>query len=403
MYKKYRRNIFRIFFSSSLAQLISVMGTIILGRIFLPGDFAQYGIYASLIAIILTFGTARLDIALIQFDELEEWQDLICTSFYCLLIVSLITHLLLLVLPIELLTPLLINYVAIGIVVAGLSKNYSNLLMSQQKYIAVGVMRILEAFLFVLISIVVKSVANVPYILIVSMISSQLIVVVFSMIISNLKISLISIPKALLVIKRNKEYVLLDSLSSMLNTLSRQLPTLFLPFFLSLESAGLYFFAHRLVAMPTALVSNSIGNVFRKTATLEFKNTGSVKRIFGYTLLWQLGLAFVGAIIFYTFITEDHILYLFGSNWLGVHEVLNLLIIGFAAKFMVSPLTFVFYIVKRLDVNLIGQSLFLLLISGSLVLCYIFDLNLVETTVALVTCQVTVYLMYFFLTIKFLK
>ena len=403
MYRKYVRNIIKVFLSSGLAQIISVIGTALLARLFLPEEFAEYGIYTALNAILLTFATARLDMALIQFDERTDWIDLICTSLYFLLIISVITFLILNFLPFEDLTPLLSLLVAGGVVISGLNKNYSNLLMSQQNYNALGVVRVIEASLFVIIAITVELAFDVDYILIFSTILSQLVAIIIAIYISNLKISLISLSKAFKTLERNREYVVLDSFSSMLNTLSRQLPALILPFILNLNSAGLYFFAHKLLAMPTALVSNSIGNVFRKTATLEYKNTGSLKRIYTFTLRWQSILACLGVVLFYTMITENHILYLFGDNWFGVYEVLRVLIIGFAVKFLVSPLTFIFYIVKRLEINLFGQSIFLLLTVVALTICYALDLSLIPTSIVLVISQVAVYAIYFFLTLWLLK
>lgn len=403
MYKRYISNVLSIFLSSSVAQIVSLFGTVWLGRLLLPDEFAELGLYTGLVAIMLTFATGRLEVALIKLNSLSDWSRTVITSSYLLLVCSIVFYVISLTLNINLLTESLCLYFSTGLLFTGINKNLANLLSAQQNYKALGQIRILEAVLFIIISIIIKYLSTFDHILVLSMVLTQISVAIISMYVTKVKLMPISYKSAREIIIGCKDYVLIDSAGAMLNTLSRQLPILTLPFIIGLEASGLYFFAYRLVAMPTALVSNSVGNVFRKTAVLEYDDTGSFRSIFTYTMIRLILISCIGLIMFYSFIDRDVITNVFGNKWIGIYEIMNLLVIGFAAKFIVSPLTFIFYIVERLDINFFGQLVFLILVSMSLLLVYILSLEVITSVSLLVLSQCLIYSLYFYLTLKYVK
>ena len=64
-------------------------------------------------------------------------------------------------------------------------------------------------------------------------------------------------------------------------------------------------------------------------------------------------------ITIFIILDENLIIFLFGNEWSGVISILKMVIIFYAFKFVVSPVTYSLYIVRKLHWNLYGQFFYL--------------------------------------------
>ena len=176
--------------------------------------------------------------------------------------------------------------------------------------------------------------------------------------------------------KRYKKFLLFDTWSSLINTVSWHLPVLMLTGFFSSAVAGLYSLGFQMLQLPMSLIGGSISQVFYQRATVEIysgrlnlvvEDVESV--LITLSVLPFLVLGIVGGDLFAL---------VFGSEWYESGVYVQILCVWTMIWFVVSPLTLLFSTLELQKqgliyniFNLITRLLSLVIggISGSVYLC----------------------------------
>lgn len=116
-----------------------------------------------------------------------------------------------------------------------------------------------------------------------------------------------------------KEFPLYRAPQVFLFTLSQSFPVLMLAFYFGPASAGFYSLARTVMGIPVTLVSKSVGDVFYPKITQVINNNGNA---FSLILNATIGLSFVGFIPFVVVILMGPAIFgiVFGDNWLMAGE-----------------------------------------------------------------------------------
>lgn len=396
-YKEYLSNIAKLLAGSGLAQIITIAATLVIARLYSPEDFSYFGIYSASIALMLTFATGRLDLALIQVDKKEELTLILSSAIYLLIAFSVIFLITSFKFSFFENNITILFFTFIGLLATGISQIYSNLFSSLQKYSEIGKIRIISAMSFGLLSFVLAYTKESNYIsLIVASFMSQIISGIIYMNNCRMFPTIQNLGSLKQVIIEYKDYWSLDTFSSLMNTIGRQMPLLIFPVALGQTFAGYYFFSQRIIAAPVNLIANSVGNVFRKRATIEYQKEGNFKNIFKFTFIRLFFLSLIGSTLAFLILSPSIIKFLFGEQWDGLLEVLLLVIIFYAFKFTVSPLTYSMYIVRKLHWNLIGQFFYLICLFTPIYIGIQLNLEPILIVALHVFGAVTAYLGYLF-------
>ena len=375
-YTLFIKNISQLLAGSGMAQAITIVATIFIARVYSPENFSDFGIFTASIALMLTIGTGRLDLALIQVDRKKELSNILFSSITILLLSS-VSFLFFTIVIYDFgfnLTNIFLIF--FGFILTGLTQIYSNLYSSLERYGEIGELRIITAITFGVTAFTLGKIGDFrEHGLLFSSCAAHLLCVILFIAKTDIKFSLSTFKTFKSVIIEYKDYWSLDTLSSLMNTLGRQLPLLIFPSLLGSTIAGYYFFSQRIVAAPVNLIANSVGNVFRKRATREYQIEGNFKKIFIFTFFRLLGLCFIGLIFVLIFLDERLVEILFGNQWNGMLNILFLVIIFYSFKFVISPLTYSFYIIRRLHWNLIGQFFYLLMLFLPILIGYKMNLD----------------------------
>jgi teichuronic acid exporter len=189
--------------------------------------------------------------------------------------------------------------------------------------------------------------------------------------------------------------------TSGMNTAAGQAPIFMLRGFYDNGTVGSYGFATRILTAPLAIISVAIGQVFyRNLAEIEhtgdrnlvtpFKRTAGLLVVFSFLVFTPL--YFWGEFIFG---------WIFGANWLEAGKFVQIIAIGTAVRFIVSPLSTVFYVTNRLRLLAFWQTLYfvstistLLLVSGWPIVNLLFIYSIHE---------VVMYVFYFVLMLMAIK
>lgn len=152
--------------------------------------------------------------------------------------------------------------------------------------------------------------------------------------------------------------------AGVINSASSQLPVIFIASKFGLEASGLYALATRVLGAPIGLMGKAVLDVFKRTASKEFREQGHCRKTYRETLL-ILGLCALVLAIGVIWLAEPAFGWLFGRAWKDAGTIAVWLMPLFALRFMASPLSYVFYIANKQGIELIWQcSLFMTTIAS---------------------------------------
>jgi O-antigen/teichoic acid export membrane protein len=189
--------------------------------------------------------------------------------------------------------------------------------------------------------------------------------------------------------------------SSLINTLSHQLPIFFLPLIFSPAVGGLYFLAIKVLIVPSYLIGLAALEVFKNKAQDDFRQIGNCRIIF---IKLGLGLFCIGIVpgIFFFFFAPTFFLFVFGPQWTEAGEYAQILIPLALVGFVCSPLSYVLILRKKLFLDLSLQLIFLILVVITLLIAAVIK-SLIVTIWLLTISGIIFYVITLFFSYKYSK
>lgn len=395
--KNINKNIFILFTGSTLAQLIPIAIAPILTRLYSPEEFGLLAIFISLAAIFSPIASLRYELSILLPKSNSDAKDL---AYLCFGIICFFT---LIFFVIILFARILFFEFFIGLGVG----NYIFLL--PVLFFLMGTFNVfnqlkvrVKDFKIITFAVSLKAIgisliqASLGFLKIGSLglIMGQIIGITLAILYflsktpSILKVtfnSLLKRTKKLAI--RYKNFPLFSSAGALANSASFNLLTFLISIFYSVSTLGFFSLASRMLAIPTGLISQSIGQVYFEAARTEYHITANAKETFKLT---AKKLIFISLIIFLPlyFLTPTLFKFYFGDQWLLAGIYAQSIIPYIAVQFIVSPLQLTFEIFEKQKVLFFWQigllfiSLFILLISSNLGITFLNFLNLYSLSLA---------------------
>ncbi len=158
-------------------------------------------------------------------------------------------------------------------------------------------------------------------------------------------------------LKKYLHFPKISLIPNLMSTVSLLLPVLIINAFYKEEITGQFDLSRQILALPLALISMSLSQVLLQKISQSRNDKTSViktiKRIF-----WLLFLGAGAASIVTFFFGEEIITLVFGDKWRLAGDVTELLIFGYAIKFIVSPFSSTFIAFEQLKLNSLWQILY---------------------------------------------
>ena len=142
------------------------------------------------------------------------------------------------------------------------------------------------------------------------------------------------------------------------NSLSYSLITIFIERLFGLETVGFYSISVSLLGLPLAVIGGNISKVFMQSASNEYSKTGLYRNSFNKTIIILFLIAVPMVLLLYYFATPICQL-VFGKEWAQSGEFIKILAPMFGVRFITSALSPSFTIVKKQQVELFLQGVFL--------------------------------------------
>lgn len=397
---EFTRNVFTLMFGTTIAQAIPIAVSPILTRIYTPEDFGVFAIFASVSAIISVFATGRYENAIILPEKDEDAANIVVLVIIFSFLVSTVVFLLFLLFDAQFSALLGISegsnvliFVPISILLTGtyLSLNYWYIRGGRYKTLAFNRVNQTVSTSATNIGFGVSGFANIGLVLgtVVGQCVATLRLAIY-ILKGDGSFGNIKKKRMCFLAKKYRNFPKFDIMSSLFNVASQHITPILFNMLFSTVLAGYYFFVIKILNLPLMIVSGAVGDVFKEKASKDYYELGSAKAIYLLTLKRLFLIGLIPSVVLYFFIV-DLFEIIFGQNWSISGEFAQILIPMIFLRFVVSPLTYVFYIANKQNINLLGQL-------------FLFLFTLVSFYVGYITNDsfVTVYFISFFYSIFYL-
>lgn len=351
------RNFTKLFSATILGQVITIVISPVLTRIYTPEDFGIYSLYLSITSILLVYTTGRYEYA---FSTVKSEEDSI-NLLHLIIILSMLSSLLI-GLCLMILDSLGINIfkekeffvtlIPLTLLVLGVFQAVNYYLNRYKDFSAISKGRIVQSISNATISIImgISSFQNIG--LIIAHMSSFFINSFYNSRRNELwkkilyvkKYDFVNIKK---IAVKYKEFPLLNSTSAFFDTIALQAPSLLIPYFFSPSILGLYSLTTKIAGLPISLISMAVAQVY--LSELSEKERLGIN-VAGIVYKAAKILALIGLVptIILFFIGPVLFSFVFGEEWAASGEFLQLLVFSYYMKFIISPLSMLFFIKNKI-------------------------------------------------------
>ncbi len=284
------RNVLTLATGTALAQAIPVLASPILTRLFEPAAFGVLALYLAFTAVGGVVATGRYELAILLPDDDGEARDLLLTSLLLALASGIGVLLAIAVatafpwLVGERVIPRWLLAVPAGIVMVATVQSLGYWLNRRARYRQLAESRIVQSATMFGAQSGVGVLSGAGGVLIGGHLAG------LGAATAVLVRSIMGADRALLrgaswrsiraAARKHRRFPSFIAPGHLANAASSQLPTVLLAFYFGAAAAGLYALAERVLVLPSMLIGNSIGEVYRQEAAATYQRDGNCRELF---------------------------------------------------------------------------------------------------------------------------
>ncbi|MBE0376695.1 lipopolysaccharide biosynthesis protein [Pseudoalteromonas prydzensis] len=404
----YVKNIVTLLSGSMVAQIVTILATPLLTRLYSPEQFGVLAIFLAVVLIIGSIINARYELAIMLPESESEARHVV---FLCLLIaciISVLIFILIIVIPRNWYeaTPLIqlgnyLYFIPLVTMSIGFFNAFNYYSSRKENYALISYANISKSL---------STISSQGAFSTVSFSNSGLIFgycvgAIFSCFFffkAGIKFELTSIDKLKSVAYKYRKFPQYSMWAILANSLSVNLLNLVIGSIYSLSTLGFYSLLQRVLGMPIAILGTSIGQVFYKEIVKEKKLTGKGDVIFVKTAINLVIISVLAFIPVYFFLPKLFGI-VFGENWIIAGEYAQILVPLFALRFVTSALTLTNSAFEKQNISFYWQIILLLLSMTLVFFSYTFNvefINFLKVYNAVISFHYIVLLLILFLVSK---
>lgn len=350
-----------------VSQTIPIIVTPILTRIYTPEEFGIFAIFSSMVALVSVVSNGRYNLAVMLPKEDERAKIIVLGSDFVASIVVMVITFCLLFLGKDFFISInaqelydywyLIGFVSLLFVLYE-DIFYYCLRKKEYKIIARG--SLIQTFILVAFRLLFGFIGYTKYGLIYSYLLGVFVGYVYLFFVCGIsakeRFKLFNIKNIKEVLLKYIKFPKYSLLADTIYTVNSSSPSLFFNKYFGNQVAGIYSMSEKILGSPLWFITSSVGDVFKQEASEKYRDTGTCKFIFINTAknLFLFGLL----PFFMIFILSPIVIpFLLGENWSEAGNYVRILSIMYFARFVVSPVSYVVYILEKQKYNLFFQIL----------------------------------------------
>jgi len=381
---EFNRNFFRLFQGTLVGQILPIIVAPIISRLFSPDQIGEFAFYSSIITICIGLVTLNIDRAIVLPANNNEAKKLIIIALKISLRLSILTLIVLILLKTLSFLNIIKDFqwwwflLCIHIFILGIFQVGNYTLSRYKLFRELGKSRVYNGLSYSLLQMCSYKLKSF------GLVSSLFLSRFFSSINYfvhmkkngdlNFKV-LIGLPSKFtriekILMKKYKDFLIFGTSITTLNNISNQLPIILLQSLYSMQSAGIYSWANRIIQMPTGLITQAVNQVFYQDVS---ERISEKKPILNLVQSTTKKIFFIGIIPYaILFILAPQIFgFVFGNKWILAGEYTRCLIPWLFVSFLNSPITGVISAYGKQKMHFYNEITLLIFRFLSLILGYL--------------------------------
>jgi len=365
---EFHRNVLTLLTGTTIAQAIPILVSPVLTRLFSPKEFGLFAMYYSLLVILNSISSGKYELSILLPKREINAKHLVVSTislslFVCTLILSIILYKekeILVLFNIQELS-FWIYFLPVNIFAMSSfttlyylnnrNKQYKPMAKARVVYSLARASSNLTIGFFTLISngglifgSIIGSLLSLMYLW------------------EKTKVFLLgtkySFTRSKFLLKKYKKFPIYKVPSVLLENISSQFPVFFLNIYFGAAITGFYSLSQRIIRIPITLIGKSIGDVFKQVATKHYNQFGNCKKVFTKTFYKLFLISTIPFLLLY-FIAPELFKIIFGDEWYVAGEYVRILVPMFYLQFLTSPLSNMFMIAEKQNIDFFMQIVLL--------------------------------------------
>lgn len=392
---------FLMILSSGIAQIILIITTPIITRLYSPAEFGEFTIFSNIAMILIPIINARYDLLIVNAKNNRIANILSQISFLISLIIILI------LIPVFIVSALLFPsfildfiFIIIMLFLVSLTNIFTNYLNKERKYKVLSLINVFRAASMALLQIIFGFLAF----------GSLGLIIGFSLsYIAGLTLGYRTFKKHFNIVKdkeeakaiflENKNQLVYSTPSMLVNSLSFSVVVFFIGILYTNTEVGIYGMAIRVLGVPVTIISLGLSKIFMQQANDYYIENGNFRNLL---LKFSSALIIVSIILYvplYLF-SEELVNILLGHSWVDAIIVIKIVIPLFVVRLIVSTVSLSVIVLQKQQLELILQALFLVGTTITFIISKIFSLTFLSfvsiNTIVLVISYVIFFIALFY-------
>lgn len=393
---------FLMILSSGIAQVILIITTPIITRLYSPTEFGEFTIFSNIAMILIPIINARYDLLIVNTKNDRSANILSQISFLISLLILLI------LIPIFAISAWLYPnfildfiFIIIMLFLVSLTNIFTNYLNKERKYKVLSLINVFRAGSMALLQIIFGILA----------LGSLGLIIGFSLsYIAGITLGYKTFKKHFNIVRdkeetkalflENKNQLVYSTPSILLNSLSFSVVVFFIGILYTNTEVGIYGMAIRVLGIPVTIISLGLSKIFMQQANDYYIEYGNFRNL----LLKFSSILVIVSIILYVplyLFSEELVNILLGHSWVDAITVIKIVIPLFVIRLIVSTVSLSVIVLQKQQLELILQALFLIGTTATFVISKMLNLTFlnfvsINTVVLIVSYMIFFIALYYF-------
>ncbi|QHG76842.1 type 8 capsular polysaccharide synthesis protein Cap8K [Staphylococcus aureus] len=393
---------FLMILSSGIAQVILIITTPIITRLYSPTEFGEFTIFSNIAMILIPIINARYDLLIVNTKNDRSANILSQISFLISLLILLI------LIPIFAISAWLYPnfildfiFIIIMLFLVSLTNIFTNYLNKERKYKVLSLINVFRAGSMALLQIIFGLLA----------LGSLGLIIGFSLsYIAGITLGYKTFKKHFNIVRdkeetkalflENKNQLVYSTPSILLNSLSFSVVVFFIGILYTNTEVGIYGMAIRVLGIPVTIISLGLSKIFMQQANDYYIEHGNFRNL----LLKFSSILVIVSIILYVplyLFSEELVNILLGHSWVDAITVIKIVIPLFVIRLIVSTVSLSVIVLQKQQLELILQALFLIGTTVTFVISKMLNLTFlnfvsINTVVLIVSYMIFFMALYYF-------
>ncbi|HDY4439295.1 TPA: type 8 capsular polysaccharide synthesis protein Cap8K [Staphylococcus aureus] len=393
---------FLMILSSGIAQVILIITTPIITRLYSPAEFGEFTIFSNIAMILIPIINARYDLLIVNAKNDRSANILSQISFLISLLILLI------LIPILAISAWLYPnfildfiFIIIMLFLVSLTNIFTNYLNKERKYKVLSLINVFRAGSMALLQIIFGLLS----------LGSLGLIIGFSLsYITGITLGYKTFKKHFNIVRNkeetkalfleNKNQLVYSTPSILLNSLSFSVVVFFIGILYTNTEVGIYGMAIRVLGIPVTIISLGLSKIFMQQANDYYIERGNFRNLllkFSSTLVIVSIILYVPLYLF----SEELVNILLGHSWVDTITVIKIVIPLFVIRLIVSTVSLSVIVLQKQQLELILQALFLIGTTVTFVISKMLNLTFlnfvsINTAVLIVSYMIFFIALYYF-------